>query len=123
MFRDTEFVFGRKVPFKEAFPEIKEARVEVQTMTNIGSRFIVPDRPNISVYEAPDIGEYIDCENPDCYNGGFSIGSILHDMVQNKQTEYEGTATCKGYEGSPKGRKRYGSCVNWWKIKVKLQYQ
>jgi len=117
--RETEYVFSRKVPFEQAFPEIKSFRAEVQTLSE-GSRHV----NYISVYTMDNKpGEYIDCRNPLCYNGGFSIGQILRDMVSKRQTHYEGSALCQGYEGSPKGRRHYRSCLSFWKIKVDIEYK
>jgi hypothetical protein len=119
VFRETHYVFSRKVPFEEAFPEIKDLRIEVQTLSE-GSKFV----NYTSVYTMKDKpGEYIDCLNPLCYGGGFSIGKILRDMVSKKETTYESSAMCKGYEGSPKGRRRYRSCLSHWKVKVTLEYK
>jgi hypothetical protein len=119
VFRETAYVFSKKVPFEEAFPEIKDFRIEVQTLSE-GSKFV----DYISVYTMQNKpGEYIDCRNPLCYNGGFSIGQILREMVRKKQSDYEGSALCQGYEGSPKGRRQYRSCTSHWKVKVHVNYK
>jgi hypothetical protein len=44
-------------------------------------------------------------------------------MVRNKKNDYEISRTCQGYEGSPKGKKRYRLCVNFFKIKVHINYK
>lgn len=119
IFRESNYVFSKKVPFGEAFPEIKNFRIEVTTLSE-GSQFV----NYTSVYTKENKpGEYIDCKNPVCYNGGFSIGQILREMVGEKQTHYEGSAHCQGYEGSPKGRRRYRSCLSNWKIKIDIEYK
>jgi len=119
VFRETEYVFSKKVPFEEAFPEIKNFWIEVQTLSE-GSKFV----DYITTYTMGNKpGEYIDCRNPLCYNGGFSIGRILRNMVSKKQTNYEGSEYCQGYEGSPKGRVKYRSCCSRWKVKVNLEYK
>ncbi len=59
VFRDTTFVFAKKVPFDEAFPQIKDVRVEVQE-TSRGSERLNP--PGKMVYTRDNFpGEYIDC--------------------------------------------------------------
>ena len=80
------------------------------------------DKPSIRAYDENTLGEYIDCSNRLCYGGGFSIGQVLREMVDGKQTHRETTRGCRGYEGSPKGRRRYRSCVNHWKITVDIEY-
>lgn len=107
IFRETEFVFGRKASFAEVFPEIEDLRVEVEEFGEGTTKW---NRERI--YRKQGFpGEYIDCHNPLCYNGGFSIGDILREMVRNRQTELETSKLCKGHEGSPKGRRVYRKCI------------
>ena len=117
VFNEADFVFGRKVSFDEAFPQIEDVVVEVKESGH-GIR-----RDNRRVYRKPYLGEYIDCSNPICYNGGFSIGAILREMVRNRQAELETSKICQGYEGSPKGKRKYRDCVNFFKIKVSVKYK
>lgn len=119
VFRGQDLVFGNKVTFNEAFPEIEDLRVEVEQLGNG-----VTELNRIQVYNKEYFpGEFIDCKNPLCYNGGFSIGYILRDMVRKGETEFETSIICQGYEGSPKGRRKYGECMNLFKIKVSIQYK
>ena len=119
VFRESNFLFGKKVSSDEAFPQLQDWTVEVEE-----SGRGVGDRKRKSTYGKQYFpGEYINCSNSLCYNGGFSIGLILHKMVRNKQTELETTESCKGNEGSPKGRRIYGKCMNFFKIKVSIKYK
>lgn len=119
VFRETNYVFSEKVGFDEAFPEIEDLTVEV-----IKSGHGIDDWNRKSTYRKQYFpGEYINCSNPLCYNGGFSIGSILREMVRNKQVELETSKICQGNEGSPKGRRIYRKCVNFFKIKVSIKYK
>lgn len=119
VFRESEFVFGQKVSFTEAFPQIADIKIEVKR-----SGRGVDEWNKISSYEMKRLpGEYIDCTNPLCYNGGFSIGSILRDMVGNKLTEKTENAICQGNEGSLKGRRVYRRCLNFFQIKVSIEYK
>jgi len=119
VFRESEFVFVQKVSFEEAFPEIKDLTVEVEE-----SGHGVSEWNRKRTYRKQYFpGEYIDCSNPLCYNGGFSIGSILREMVRNRQTELETSKLCQGNEGSPKGRRIYRKCMNFFKIKVSIKYR
>lgn len=118
VFRESKHVFGDGVPFEEAFPEIKEAKV-VCVQKGDGVREASAER----VYTSPRIGEFVDCSNPACYNGGFSVGQILRDMVRKKQTHLEDGRKCQGYEGSLKGRRKYyRPCFNHWDITVDVVY-
>ena len=116
VFRDANYVFSKKVAFKEAFPEIKSVIVEIEEGYGI-------HKPHKRRYTQDNIGEYIDCSNSICYNGGFSLGSILCKMVREKQNDLETFEICQGYEGSPKGQKRYRSCINSFDIKIHIEYE
>lgn len=119
VFRESNLAFAKKVSFDEAFPEIEDLTVEVEE-----SGHGVSDWHRKSTYRKQNLpGQYIDCSNPLCYNGGFSIGLILRQMVRNKQTELETSKLCQGNEGSPKGRRIYGKCMNFFEIKVSIKYK
>ena len=119
VFRDTTFVFAKKAPFDEAFPEIEDLKVEI---TESGEG--VSEWSHKRIYTKKYFpGEYIDCSNSLCYNGGVSIGSILRGMVVSKQTTLEDSKLCQGSEGSPKGRRIYRKCLNSFKIKVEIKYK
>jgi hypothetical protein len=117
VFRDSNFLLSKKVSFEEAFPEIKDISIEV---TEKG-KGVMPEF-NTMIY-SNNIGEFINCSNDVCYNGGFSIGEIIREMIASGQSELDTTKKCQGYEGSPKGRKRYRSCLNYFKIKVSIIYK
>jgi len=119
LFRESNPLIGPKVSFKEAFPSIQELKIEV---TERGKG--VKPAGNTYYYDLDNFpGEYIDCSNPMCYGGGFSIGFILHSMVSKGETERETTVSCQGYEGSPKGRRKYGPCFNYFQVKITIKYR
>jgi hypothetical protein len=113
IFNESEFVFSRKVGFDEAFPEIDDITVEV---TEDGHG--VYKDINKRIYSKGSIGEFINCSNPLCYNGGFSIGSIIREMIRNNETLKEVSELCRGNEASPKGKRIYRKCVNFFHINV-----
>jgi hypothetical protein len=119
VFRDTNYVFSRKMKFEEAFPEIEDINIEIEEKGY--GVYGELSRKSYTKQNMP--GEYVDCSNPSCYNGGFSIGQILRDMVGNKQTDAETSKGCQGYEGSPKGRRRYRSCINFFTIRAHIDYK
>lgn len=118
VFNETNFVFSKKVGFDEAFPMIEEIDVEVKEEGRV-------EQWNAESHYSKKYfpGEYINCHNPVCYNGGFSIGSIIRDMVRSRKTELEELKMCQGNEASPKGRKVYRKCFNMFRIKVKIVYK
>lgn len=68
-------------------------------------------------------GEYVDCSNPLCYNGGIAVGRMAILMVKRRETLYEATELCKGNEGSPQCRNIYGPCAHYFKVKITATYK
>jgi hypothetical protein len=111
-------VFGTKVPFREAFPEIADIVVEINETGEglhggVSKRKLGPD----------SIGEFVNCSNPICYGGGFNLVDIIREMVSKKETEREDSRLCRGNEGSPKGRRIYRKCFNMFEIKINIKYR
>ena len=120
IFNETDFAFSKKVSFEKAFPEIDDFTIEVSESKDAiwgekgrTRKFTKDNQPS----------EYFDCSNPACYSGGVSLGEILRQMVSNKTTEETVTQKCKGYEGSPKGHRRYRSCMHSFTVEVTLKYK
>jgi len=118
MFNATTYVFSKKAQFEQAFPQIEDVVVLVQESGDGITEWNHSQR-----YTKPSIGEYIDCHNPVCYGGGASVGALIRDMVRNKESHKEATSVCRGYEGSPKGKRRYGKCFNDFTIMIDLTYK
>ncbi|OQB79347.1 MAG: hypothetical protein BWX88_04882 [Planctomycetes bacterium ADurb.Bin126] len=118
IFNQSNFVFAEKVSFAQAFPEIDSIRV---TVTEDG--YGVTAGYNTRTYSTSSIGEYVNCSNSLCYNGGFDLGSIIRQIVRERRTHAEEHRACQGYEGSPKGRRRYRSCINSFEIVVDITYK
>lgn len=118
VFREGYYPFVRKVSFAEAFPEIEDTRVEAKEYG------YAPEAKQCWLYtrEHPP-GEYVDCSNPLCYNGGFSIASVLRQMARDGLTEHETSGLCQGNEGSPKGRRIYRKCMHSFEVKVTIKYK
>jgi hypothetical protein len=101
VFNQGNYIFGEKTNFERAFPEVEQCIVEVHE-----SGYGASGRAEGTArYTNP--GEFINCSNPVCYNGGFNIGSPIRDMIRKHETNKEGNALCQGNEGSPKGRRIY----------------
>ena len=116
VFNETNHFFGTKVTFAEAFPQVEECSVSVKESGDVEPEWF-EDR----IERSP--GEYINCSNPRCYNGGFRVGMYIRDMVEKRETEREGSASCQGNEGSPKGRRISGPCMNLFKYKICIRYK
>ncbi len=113
VFHETNTLFP-KVSFEKAFPSIDHLTIEVEE-----SGKDVSQQNNKSIYtmENPP-EEYINCNNSRCFGGGFAIADILRDMVRNGQTTLETMKPCRGYEGTPEGKKRHRKCRNKFSVRV-----
>ena len=117
IFRETNYLFAKKSGFDQAFPQIASLSGTVEE-----------DGDGVSNWRrvrhlSKDAGEYFDCSNSLCYNGGFSVGNILRGMVASGTTHKEDTLFCQGHEGSPKGRRRYRDCMNSFRVNVDIKYR
>ena len=119
VFRESHFLLGEKVPFAKAFPTIERVRVEYREF----GEGVRGDYARVIEYPAEGLGEFIDCSNPLCYNGGFRLGAILREMVRQRKERQEFYVGCQGYEGSPKGRRNYGPCGNAFQGVVTVVYR
>lgn len=114
---------GQKSTFKEAFPEVAEIRVEYSESDYGGISRCGGHAPGDFVLtDKSRIGEYLSCSNPLCYKGGIKIGWTLREMIRQRETEKEGSGECQGNEASPKGRKIYRKCMNFFKYKITIRY-
>lgn len=115
-FNESNFLFGGKTTFQNAFPQIENIKVTVIEKTGHGQ---IRRRQ----YDKTNTGEYSDCTNPICVSGGVSMGDLIRKMVREKKTEGEKSSMCKGYEGSPKGKKNYGPCRHRFKVSALVEYK
>jgi hypothetical protein len=113
VFRASDALPGEKVSFAKMFPEVAKLRIEVtESDAEFGGMRRVP----------ATTGEYIDCTNPLCYNGGFRVGEVVREMIRERKTSKAGSNICQGYEGSPKGKKKYRDCLRWFQWKIEIEY-
>ena len=76
VFREANFLLANKGTFDEAFPGVADISIEVEEDGDGVSHW--RGKANKRTYRKPHLpGEYVNCSNPTCYNGGVSIGSIL----------------------------------------------
>jgi hypothetical protein len=109
--------------FMALFPEIKSLQIEyIEKGKGYGTGLRDEDYQRRVLTEKV-ISERIRCSNQLCYNGGLFIDHILDDMVHDKETHWEGTEICKGYEGSKKSRTKYRDCLNSFKLKINIEYK
>jgi hypothetical protein len=119
LFIESNSFFTEKTSFAKAYPQIEDIVIEVEE-----SGKGVDSWNRKRTYTKPYLpGEYVNCSNTLCYGGGFSIGRPLYEMISESKTESEGTAICKGNMGSPKGKRIYRSCGNFFRFKITVKYK
>ena len=68
------------------------------------------------------IREHVPCHNPLCFDGGFSLGDLLREMVRSRQEELIGTSFCTGREGDPDEAGPHPSCSTRFEVEATLLY-
>lgn len=106
-----------EMAFQKAYPEVKSLRIDVRVSDTWGkaaSTFILTERYFRSI---------IDCPNPRCAGGGVDIDRLLRwSVIEGRKTAFEDMISCCGHEGSPKGRRRTGSCDVHFHVKIQATY-
>ena len=121
VFRETESLLsGKTSSFREAFPDVEDIKVDITENGIFGSMHGDPRTPTYTKRTFP--GEYVDCSATLCYGGGVNLGQLVRDMLPTRQRELEIRCVCQGYEGSPKGRRKYRPCINSFKVTIGISY-
>jgi hypothetical protein len=116
VFSNSNPLFGSKVTFKEAFPNIQSVTVDVVETDEDG------DERRMS-YDETELGQFIDCSRDRCYNGGFDIGKEIRKLYAAKLTEGGGEASCRGRDGTPKGKYQGESCEHMFTFSINIVYK
>jgi hypothetical protein len=106
--------FAKKATFAEALPSVKSAAIEVTEQSY--------SRTWTTNLTEATAREFVDCSNPACYGGGVAVGRILRETVRERKVDSETSALCRGYEGSPKGRKRIRDCMHSFSVRLHLEF-
>lgn len=118
VFNETDFVFVEKSSFAKAFPTIETVNVEYEI-----KRYGQGAGSGKRGANEKSLGEYINCTNSVCYNGGYRIGDEIRSMVRENLTEKDFSGICQGNEASPKGKKVYRHCGNFFQGKIRIEYK
>jgi hypothetical protein len=117
---------GKRVPFKDAFPEMEDIKVETAESDSyepIDFDKLDLFEYNHNIFGIDDIQPVVDCHNEFCVKGGIYLDEIMREMVQKKQTHIEDSKSCAGREGSPKGRRLYRSCSHFFYYRITIKYK
>lgn len=117
------YILREPATFARAFPAVSEIRVEIRP-TGEGFEPMFGQKEWLDVYNMESIPMYYNCRNPRCYGGGVDLHQLIRwHIVERKIAEFEDSFSCSGHEGSPKGRKKYGSCDSYFKVKITARYR
>ena len=97
--------------FREAFPTIKNIRVEVVQSDSLSWTLSEP-----RIYSQSNLGEYIECRER-CQDGGFRVGELVNEMEKRREIDREITAYCQGREKRTQRR-----CKNRFSVEIHIEY-
>jgi hypothetical protein len=103
--------------FDKAFPQIAKLDMAI-IMVMAGQNGFAEFKIGGSNYR-----EYITCSNLCCPNGIFQLALAIGPMISKRQIHAADSKLCSGYEGSPKGRKRYRSCLTEFSYAIDIEYK
>lgn len=115
----TDYLLPRvSAAFAKACPTVKSLRAEIES----GGAFW-GEHSTSSVYTENSFVPLTNCRNPQCYGDGLDLERLLRwSVVEARHATYEDTIPCCGYEGSPEGRRRTGSCDARFRVKITVEY-
>jgi hypothetical protein len=107
--------FGIYNNFAEAFPSIDSVEVVVK-INGRGARNILGDERRSN---ASTITEFVDCLDPQCYDGGFQVSAVLKMMADNRETHKEDWTMCKGHVGGHP----LAACITQFNYRIDIIYR
>ena len=112
-------ILTRKSTFAATLPTLEDIDVQVAEH-GVG----VVNAPYLRMFSKINVVETVNCSNPNCYNGGFSLGNLIHEMVDKKETSLERHETCQGYEGGGLvDLHAHKKCLNFFEVKITIKYK
>jgi hypothetical protein len=77
----------------------------------------------LRIIHKDSVCEHVDCNNPLCFNGGFSLGDVLREMVAGRQEDFIGTSFCTGQLGDPEDPGPHPSCDTRFEIEASIRFR
>ena len=106
---------GTRISFGSAYPTVERAYVRF-TETEFGSN------PRERVHSLAG-GPRAACSNPCCERGGYDFEFQVMEMVRQRIETEAVEISCRGDEGTPKGRRIGRDCLMSMKGTITIQYK
>lgn len=98
----------------KAFPDIKS--IDITIDRDPYGWYCSKKGQKIVHFTKSSLQRFVNCPNPLCQQGGLDLQAII-----SYRDSDEFTLSCKGHEGSPKGRRKGDPCDNAFKITLKIE--
>ena len=107
--------FGTRGSFASAYPTVERAYVRF-TETDFGSN------PRERVHNMAD-GPRATCSNSSCERGGYDFEFQVMEMIRQRIETEAVEISCRGDEGTPKGRRIGRNCLMSMSGTITIQYK
>ena len=104
--------------FDEAFPTLEDAVLRFQEF-----EYGEPTRRRGIFSLRREGSGILRCGNSLCHRGGYEIDREVHKMLEEKLTEKQIELSCRGDEGTPKGKRKGRSCAFSIEGKITLKFK
>jgi hypothetical protein len=108
-----------RTTWRDVKPQIDRMRLEVRQGEGICAEGAEPE----VITETSAYRRYVDCRNPMCVRGGVGIAEVIGQAVAEGRTTISESPMCCGYEGSPKGARRYKGCLFRFIVRGTVSYK
>jgi hypothetical protein len=114
----TRPFLGEYTTFAKAFPSVRDVRICGEQFGDMDSEM----QRHISS-SGLNPATTIRCSNRRCQQGGYQIEHLIRSMIDQRQSQFSTTIHCDGHEGTPKGRRKGGPCLNYAKLTITLTFE
>jgi hypothetical protein len=107
---------GEEKTFAQLFPTAREIEIEIEES---GARL---RRPRTHYFSKQFVAHVVDGGNPRYVKGGVFLGPLVSELIRKGSTSFHEMNKCRGFEGSPKGRRFHGPCDHTFTITIRIAY-
>lgn len=108
---------GIPTTFSKAYPGFRSLVVRAKHSGDLSS-----PAQREQQYSEHSVPRVIPCPNPRCQQGGYDLTSIIIAIEHGRIIKYSTRHTCNGHEGTPKGRRKGSSCMNFVELEITSEF-